>query len=208
MQLSTPFDRATQLNSSFQCHTSATPTTGEIRGSQWNDLNGSGVRDEQEPGLAGWTIYLDDNRNGQLDAGERSTITDTSGNYILNNLATLVGVGGGMTFDPTRDILYAANSSTDQIIAFDTATWRELYRFNNIGKNVPGDALSDVSSRPLKNGVMTTSDDGRFLFMSTPNGIRMFDLVAVSGGSEVQRVTLPVKQVATGINFISQRLPA
>ena len=36
-----------------------------------------------EPGIAGWVIYLDDNNNGALDAGERFTTTDANGNYTL-----------------------------------------------------------------------------------------------------------------------------
>ena len=62
------------------------PKFGEIQGSKWNDLNGDGVRDAGEVGLAGWTIYLDNNQNGQLDAGEISTITDANGNYSFTNL--------------------------------------------------------------------------------------------------------------------------
>ncbi len=65
-----------------------TPVTlGEIRGLKWNDLDGDGVRDTGEPGLADWTIYLDENQNGQRDAGELSTITDASGNYAFTDLA-------------------------------------------------------------------------------------------------------------------------
>ncbi len=41
-----------------------------IRGTKWNDLNGNGVRDAGEPGLAGWTIYVDANDDGTLDPGE------------------------------------------------------------------------------------------------------------------------------------------
>ncbi|MFV2066188.1 MAG: beta-propeller fold lactonase family protein, partial [Pirellulales bacterium] len=52
-------------------------TTGSLEGIKWNDGNGNGVRDAGEPGLANWKIYLDANRNGQLDAGETSTLTAT-----------------------------------------------------------------------------------------------------------------------------------
>jgi subtilisin family serine protease len=62
------------------------PTPGEISGSKWNDLNGDGKQDANEPGLAGWTIYLDDNQNGQLDSGETSTKTDINGDYTFTNL--------------------------------------------------------------------------------------------------------------------------
>jgi len=42
---------------------------GEIRGTKWDDLNGDGIRDHDEPGLEGWTIFLDENQNGVLDQG-------------------------------------------------------------------------------------------------------------------------------------------
>ena len=61
---------------------------GEIGGSKWNDLNGNGERDPEEPGLEGWTIYLDDNNNGELDEGERSTVTDENGEYTFSDLPT------------------------------------------------------------------------------------------------------------------------
>jgi subtilisin family serine protease len=59
----------------------------EIHGIKWNDIDGDGTQDEDEPGLEGWTIYLDDNQNGQLDVGEESTLTDANGEYALTNLA-------------------------------------------------------------------------------------------------------------------------
>lgn len=40
---------------------------GGISGQKWNDLNGDGVKDENEPGLEGWTVFLDVNGNGILD---------------------------------------------------------------------------------------------------------------------------------------------
>ncbi|MEQ9670220.1 S8 family serine peptidase [Coleofasciculus sp. G2-EDA-02] len=62
------------------------PQPAEISGSKWNDLNGDGKQDANEPGLAGWTIYLDNNQNGQLDPGETSTKTDINGDYTFTNL--------------------------------------------------------------------------------------------------------------------------
>ena len=43
--------------------------------------------DPAEPSLKGWTIFLDDNRNGNRDPAERFTTTDASGNYSFPNLA-------------------------------------------------------------------------------------------------------------------------
>jgi hypothetical protein len=63
---------------------------GSIHGYKWNDLNGNGVRDELEPLLSGWTIFIDTNHNGQLDEGETYFITSDSqehfGWYWFENL--------------------------------------------------------------------------------------------------------------------------
>ena len=39
------------------------------------------------PGVPNWTVYLDQNGNNKLDAGERSTITDADGSYSFTGLA-------------------------------------------------------------------------------------------------------------------------
>lgn len=53
--------------------------TGDIIGYKWHDLNANGEWDTGEPGLNGWTIYLDLNNNGVLDPEEPSTVTASSG---------------------------------------------------------------------------------------------------------------------------------
>ena len=60
--------------------------TGGIHGVKWNDLDRDGLVDAGEPTLEGWTIYIDANQNGQLDAGELNTVTDANGDYAINNL--------------------------------------------------------------------------------------------------------------------------
>ncbi|MFV2067898.1 MAG: PKD domain-containing protein, partial [Pirellulales bacterium] len=60
--------------------------TGGIHGVKWHDLNQDGIVDVGEPTLEGRTIFIDDNTNGQLDAGEQFTLTDANGNYAFNNL--------------------------------------------------------------------------------------------------------------------------
>jgi serine-aspartate repeat-containing protein C/D/E len=59
---------------------------GSVSGQVFNDLNGNGVQDPGEPGLAGWRVYLDGNGNGQYDFWEPSAVTDANGNYTLTGL--------------------------------------------------------------------------------------------------------------------------
>ncbi len=66
----------------------ADPTTskGKIIGNVFDDANGDRIWDTGESGISGWTVFLDTNNNRQLDNGEISTTTDSSGEYLFNNL--------------------------------------------------------------------------------------------------------------------------
>lgn len=62
---------------------------GSISGLKFHDLDGDGLRDvasNYEPGLIGWTIYLDDNDNGIRDDQEPVTTTDATGQYQFYGL--------------------------------------------------------------------------------------------------------------------------
>lgn len=62
------------------------PGRSEIRGTKFEDANEDGQRNADEPGLEGWTIYIDQNNNSERDPGERFTTTDADGNYALTGL--------------------------------------------------------------------------------------------------------------------------
>ncbi len=68
-----------------------------LHGTKWHDLDADSVWDAGEPGLAGVTIYLDLNENGEFDDGEPMAITsvddpgttgtDETGSYQFTGLA-------------------------------------------------------------------------------------------------------------------------
>jgi Calx-beta domain/SdrD B-like domain len=60
---------------------------GTIQGRVFNDLNADGVGQAEEPGRGGVTVYLDLNRNGQLDSGEPTATTAADGTYQFIGLA-------------------------------------------------------------------------------------------------------------------------
>ncbi len=60
--------------------------TGEIRGTKWNDINQDGIKDLDEPGLEGWVIFIDDNRNRRREPGEKFVITDENGDYVFEQM--------------------------------------------------------------------------------------------------------------------------
>jgi hypothetical protein len=58
-----------------------------VSGFVFNDLDGSGGRNGSEPGLSGWTVFIDTNGDGILDNGERSVVTDSTGAWKFTGLA-------------------------------------------------------------------------------------------------------------------------
>jgi uncharacterized repeat protein (TIGR01451 family) len=68
---------------------------GEISGMKFNDFNGDGRRDadgadnilgtaDDEPGMSGWTVFIDKDKDGTFDAGEVSTVTGKGGSYSFS----------------------------------------------------------------------------------------------------------------------------
>ena len=66
----------------------STPTaTASISGEVFNDLNLNGVLDPGEPGLAGRTVFLNNDGSGTNDGTNPSTTTDANGNFTFTGLA-------------------------------------------------------------------------------------------------------------------------
>ena len=62
------------------------PVTGSISGRNFADFNRNGIIDLGEPGIAGFTIYIDLDNNNTPDINEPSTLTDATGSYQFNDL--------------------------------------------------------------------------------------------------------------------------
>jgi len=59
---------------------------GSISGHKYHDLDGSASTSGDQYAVSGYTIFIDTNNNGELDAGEPSTTTGTDGSYSFTNL--------------------------------------------------------------------------------------------------------------------------
>jgi len=55
----------------------------QTQGFKFNDLDGDGRRDDDEPGVPGFWIYVDYDDDGRLDLGEPTSITQEDGSYNL-----------------------------------------------------------------------------------------------------------------------------
>jgi serine-aspartate repeat-containing protein C/D/E len=63
-------------------------TVGDfISGTVFNDLDGDGgIRQADEPGLGGWTVYLDLHNSGMLEPDDPTAVTSPMGGYVFNGL--------------------------------------------------------------------------------------------------------------------------
>jgi hypothetical protein len=104
---------------------------------------------------------------------------------------SFTGLDSGIAFDGQSDLFYGVNSSTDQIIVFDTNTFLERYRFR-IGEDVA------IGSQGFS-GTLVVSDDGRYLALATESAIRLFTLAAPPPSASLTNISTRVS-VQTGSN--------
>jgi hypothetical protein len=70
----------------FLIQTTSAPPGGAISGFVWSDRDSDGVRDADEPGIFGRSVWIDLDGDNQLDFNERSATTNASGEYRFNHL--------------------------------------------------------------------------------------------------------------------------
>lgn len=131
---------------------------GQISGKKYSDLNGNGEDNEGEPGLSGWTVYIDTNDNGSLDSGETSTTTGANGSYTLSNLGpgtyTIreVGQTGWTQTDPTAIDTGVGGQANGSYVVTMTSNGNKTQRnFGNRG-NLSITACKYEDSNGTQNG--------------------------------------------------------
>jgi hypothetical protein len=74
-------------NVKLDLNTATIPAGGTIEGAVFGDVDQNGSWVSGEVGLAGWTVFVDADADGALDAGEISAVSNASGQYALFDLA-------------------------------------------------------------------------------------------------------------------------
>ena len=193
-----------------------------ISGLKFNDLNGNGVRDPGEPGLAGITVFLDSNGNGVLDPGELSTTTDANGNYTFTNLAPgtyrvreVEPAGSMQTTGNPADIVVSSGSSITgvnfgnfQLVSISGLKFNDL---NGNGVRDPGEpGLAGITVFLDTNGngvldpgeVSTTTDaNGNFTFTNLAPG--MYRVREVEPAGSMQTTVNPADIVVSSGTDVS-----
>jgi subtilisin family serine protease len=110
---------------------------GNILGVVFSDTNQNRVRDPGEVGVPGFRVYLDDNENGQFNAGEQFAITSNNGSYFIADVVP----------ELRRIEIEIANEGTENA-AWALTTPTAGYREVNVrpGETVSGQAFG-ISNR-------------------------------------------------------------
>ena len=131
---------------------------GEISGTVWDDANSDGLVDTGEALLENWTVFLDDNQNGQLDGGEQSALTNASGVYTFSGLAagsytvTIVIQEGFTQLSPVQALADPAATADPLGFNVDKRSQVTLAAFN---------AVAAVSSSKVNDIVAYVSPGGQ-----------------------------------------------
>ncbi|CAN5173096.1 hypothetical protein BH11PLA2_BH11PLA2_48940 [soil metagenome] len=182
-----------------------------LGGLKFNDLNGNGIRDTNDTGVAGVVIFLDANGNGTLDAGEVSTITDVNGNFIFPNVGPgtylireLQPPGTVQTTVNPADIVTSSGSNVSGILFGNFVVASSSIsglKFNDLNGNGIRDAndvgVSGITVFLDANG-NDTLDTGEVSTITDANGNYVF--LNVGLGTFRVREVLPVGTVQTTVN--------
>jgi hypothetical protein len=181
-------------------HDGGGSSPASLSGMKFNDVNGDGIQDPAEPGLAGWTINLSDT-SGTVIA---STVTGAGGSYSFSGLEP-----GTYTVQETLQggwtQTYAVAGHTVTLLSGDVSTGNNFGNFHNIdisgtkyndltGNSFSGDdaPLGGVTINLFKNGGVTP-------FATTftlPNGT--FSFGNLGPGTYTVQEVVPANSTQTG----------
>ena len=168
-----------------------------ISGQVYLDSNQNAAHDAGEPGLGGWTVYLDQNNNGVFDQNQGSVISpsldvpkpipDVSS---VNSTINLSGITGAVThLTLTFDITHTYDQDLQVTLISPSGTKMLLVnRVGGSGHNFTGTTLDDSAATMIDQGTAPFSGTYR---PDTP-------LSKVNGQSLNGTWTLKVADVASG----------
>ncbi len=178
--------------------------TGTITGTKFNDLNGNGIRDAGEPGLAGVTITRTGSINDPAGAA-LSVVTDASGNFSFTvpfgnfTLNETVPAGFAQTAPAApgtiaSTINFAQRTSAGNLFGNRplTATITGL-KFNDLN----GNGVRDAGEAGLSGVTIRVTDSVGAVRTATTDGTGAFSFTGLPAGPYVVSEVVPTGFVQT-----------
>jgi hypothetical protein len=147
-----------------------------IAGYKYNDANNDGVKDVDELGIPGWTIYLDLNDNNALDGGEPTTTTDGTGFYSFTGLPTgyyTVREVNQPNWSQTFPGAGQDNEYADVLVQYNLQSGNDFLNHNNGGNDGGGGEGCEVNCGSIS-GTKFNDLDGNGAFDGSDGGISGF----------------------------------
>ncbi|MGH7140346.1 MAG: SdrD B-like domain-containing protein, partial [Pirellulales bacterium] len=194
-----------------------------IKGQVFNDTNSNGTLDTGETGVAGVTVFLNNDGTGKPDSSNPSTVTDANGNYSFSFLSpgnyTVDAVtAGGTTISTTNLSATVTSGGAAQIVNIGevapSIVGTVFTDANNNGKFDTGDVgiagrtvfiNEDNSGTADGTNPQTTTDSvGNFFFSGLAAGSYTVQEVLPAGGTlttPTQTITVTAGQTTSGVVF-------
>ncbi len=199
------------------------PTMGSISGFKFNDINGNGIWDPVEPGLANWTIVLT-----MPDGSTENTNTNSDGFYMFNNLtpgnynvSEVLQPGWVQTFppNPIRSITLSAGENVTDVdfgnmlvTVNGNISGFKINAANGMGLQgwtirLIGIVGKGAGTRVIRMNT-TTNADGFYMFNDLPAGRYILREEHQKGfvpvGSPVKHITLTLGENSMNNNFTNR----
>lgn len=204
-------------------------TVDSIDGTVFTDLNANGQLDAGDPGIAGRTVFINNDGSGVPDANNPSTVTDANGNYTFSRLSSgtytiqeVLQPNGSLTTSPQTVTVSA--DVTESGVNFGerpSISGTVFSDFNKSGHDDTGDlGVSgrtiflniDGSGAPDSNNPSTTTDaNGNYYFSGLAPGSYAVTEVVPSGvmltTAATRTVMVQTGQTALAVDFGEAPLP-
>ncbi|MFN7866939.1 MAG: tandem-95 repeat protein [Planctomyces sp.] len=186
--------------------------TGRVTGTIFSDLNENGIKDADEGGISGWTVFADYNSDGFLTTGEPTAVANADGDYILGSISAgtwpiyQIPVGGyrttaGGSLFPLQN---APNFKTVSVVVGGTATASFGNWIPSVG-TISGTVWNDSNGDGVR-GTGETALAGRPVFIDLNRD-------GVQAATEPARTTdangnYVFTNIRTGAHRVTELLPA
>lgn len=174
--------------------------TGTISGTKFSDLNGNGVRDAGEPGLAGVNIT----RTGSINdptGSPLSVVTDASGNFSFTvpfgvfTLSETVPAGFAQTAPPPPGTISATINFAQRSVTGLLFGNRPLEATGTISgvkfNDVNGNGVRDAGEPGLSGVTIRVTDAGGVVRTATTDAAGAFSFTALPAGAFVVSEVVP-----------------
>jgi len=182
-------------------------TTKSIIGKIYNDANAGGSFTADELPQSGWKVYLDANKNGKLDAGEKIATSNAAGVFAFDNLPAgdyqiREIAQSGWRITQILGGAYTFHLSGDHVYRGDYGNTTHALLSGKVFNDLDHDGVLDASESLLSGVRVFVDKDGDGVFdVGEPSALTSasgtYAFISLTAGSYKVRVVAPAGKTPT-----------